>query len=254
MSTDDDEIDVNVADILEDTEEPETMDILESEVVDMDDPEESEVVESDPHEFAIKALESQIKSEILVLETKLKTERVALSKVKDRVSESGKNGYFIVQAKVAEFQKVKVVEQKSRVTRNKREFVMKMLPVVDAFRAAPLVSPSSTEREISMHKSFGSLLESILVVFEKYGFSEYDAGNLISFFWIRYGTAHTIDNIIRSVKLIRNPHHDVIRTEIGGVLAPARHQVSEIIDGEVGGVVASQSRRGMVDKDGEVVR
>ena len=182
MSTDDDEIDVNVADILEDTEEPETMDILESEVVDMDDPEESEVVESDPHEFAIKALESQIKSEILVLETKLKTERVALSKVKDRVSESGKNGYFIVQAKVAEFQKVKVVEQKSRVTRNKREFVMKMLPVVDAFRAAPLVSPSSTEREISMHKSFGSLLESILVVFEKYGFSEYDAGNLISFF------------------------------------------------------------------------
>ena len=180
MSTDDDEVEVNVADILEDTEEPEMMDILESEVVDMVDPEESEVVELDPHEVAVKAMEAQIKAEVLVLETKLKTERVALSKVKDRISESGKNGYFIVQAKVAEFQKVKVVEQKSRVTKNKREFVMKMLPVVDAFRAAPIVSPSSSEREISMHKSFGSLLESILVVFEKYGFSEYDAGTIIS--------------------------------------------------------------------------
>lgn len=183
MSAEDDEINVDVTDVSENVEEPETLEILDSEIVDMVEPEESEVAELDPHEEAVKALESQIKSEIVMMETKLKTERVALSKVRDRISESGKNGYFIVQAKVAEFQKIKIVEQKSRVTRNKREFVMKMLPVVDAFRAAPIISPSSSEREVSMHKSFGSLLESILVVFEKYGFSEYDAGTYLSTTW-----------------------------------------------------------------------
>jgi hypothetical protein len=42
--------------------------------------------------------------------------------------------------------------------------------------------------------------------------------------------------------------------EIGSVLVPSRHQVSEVIDGEVDGIIASQSKRGILDKDGEVLR
>ena len=59
---------------------------------------------------------------------------------------------------------------------NKKEFVEKMLPVVDAFRAAPIVCPSASERENSMHTNLGSLCKMILEVFEKYGFTEYNAG------------------------------------------------------------------------------
>lgn len=35
---------------------------------------------------------------------------------------------------------------------------------------------------------------------------------------------------------------------------PSRHQVSEIIDGEIDGIIVSQSKRGILDKDGEVIR
>ena len=67
-----------------------------------------------------------MRSEITSIESNLKSERNALSKIKDKASESGKNGYFMVQAMVAEFQRVKAVEYKACVTRNKREFVSKM--------------------------------------------------------------------------------------------------------------------------------
>ena len=43
-------------------------------------------------------------------------------------------------------------------------------------------------------------------------------------------------------------------TEIGEMLIPTRHQVSEVIDGEVDGLVSSQLKRGIEDKDGEVLR
>jgi molecular chaperone GrpE (heat shock protein) len=156
-------------------EEEEELEVMDTEVVSATVAE-TPAIELDPYAVAVKALEVELAGEITTKETILKAERNSLSRAKDKASESGKNGYFMIQAKVAEFQKNKAVEQKSRVTKNKREFVLKMLPVVDAFRAAPLISTSSTDREISMHKSFGSLLESILVVFEKYGFKEYDAG------------------------------------------------------------------------------
>jgi molecular chaperone GrpE (heat shock protein) len=45
-----------------------------------------------------------------------------------------------------------------------------MLPVVDLFRQAPTVVPAITEREQNMHKNFGSLLDSILNIIEKYGY------------------------------------------------------------------------------------
>lgn len=43
-------------------------------------------------------------------------------------------------------------------------------------------------------------------------------------------------------------------SDIGAVLVPSRHQVSEVVEGEVDGIVLSQSKRGIVDKDGEVLR
>jgi molecular chaperone GrpE (heat shock protein) len=52
-----------------------------------------------------------------------------------------------------------------------------MLPVIDAFRNATKMAPPSTEREENMHKNFGSLLSSILNVFQKYGYKEFTAGS-----------------------------------------------------------------------------
>ena len=73
-------------------------------------------------------------------------------------------------------QRKRDLEQKNRVIRNKREFVEKMLPVVDAFRKATEEAPPQTEREENMHKSFSSLLTGILNVFDKYGFKEFSPG------------------------------------------------------------------------------
>jgi molecular chaperone GrpE (heat shock protein) len=176
MSAADNETDIDDTDAVSSTLEDDVVTVDAEDVTNEIEEEEPVVVELDPYAVAVKDLEAQLKIDISLLEATLKSDRNSLSKTKDKASESGKNGYFIVQAKVAEYQKNKAVEQKTRVTKNKREFVMKMLPVVDAFRAAPIISPPTTDREISMHKSFGSLLESILVVFEKYGFKEYDAG------------------------------------------------------------------------------
>ena len=175
MMVEDNETEVDGTEPSVEAEKEEELDILDTEIVSSSIVE-TPPIELDPYEIAVKALEAEIVGNITNKEMILKSERNSLSKTKDKASESGKNGYFMIQAKVAEFQKNKATEQKSRVTKNKREFVLKMLPVVDAFRAAPLISTSSTDREISMHKSFGSLLDSILVVFEKYGFKEYDAG------------------------------------------------------------------------------
>jgi molecular chaperone GrpE (heat shock protein) len=166
---------------------------------------------------ATKKHENTLKKEFEYLESALKSERNLLNLKRDKVSSSGKNGYFFVQAEVAEFQKKQASQQKARVNSNKKEFVLKMLPVVDAFRAAPTVAPAQNEREESMHKNFGSLCNSIIVVFEKYGYKEYDA-------------------------------------EVGGKLNPTRHQVLEVIDGEEDGVIASQLKCGIADKEGEVLR
>ena len=73
-------------------------------------------------------------------------------------------------------QRKKDAEQKKAVKANQREFVMKMLPVIDAFRQAPLKAPGTTEREQNMHKNFGSLLSSIMTVIEKFGFKEFQPG------------------------------------------------------------------------------
>jgi molecular chaperone GrpE (heat shock protein) len=48
-----------------------------------------------------------------------------------------------------------------------------MFPVVSAFRSIPLKCPGDSDKTKSMHESLGSLLKSILVLFEKYGFKEF---------------------------------------------------------------------------------
>ena len=59
---------------------------------------------------------------------------------------------------------------------NKREFVAKMLPVIDALREVPRLAPATSEREQNMHKNFGSLTAQVLSAFEKFGYKEYVAG------------------------------------------------------------------------------
>ena len=86
--------------------------------------------EEDPHQKHIKELEMKLTEQVADLEAALRSERLNLSKVKDQVGDAGKNGYFIVQAQVAEFLKKNDNQQKLQVTRNKREFFIKMLPVV----------------------------------------------------------------------------------------------------------------------------
>ena len=103
--------------------------------------------EETPLEKAIKAKESELAKELADLEGKLRVERLRTMATKDKLSESGKTGFFMVQAQVAEFLKKKESEQKKRVAKNKLDFVNKILPVVDAFNAAPVQFPAETERE-----------------------------------------------------------------------------------------------------------
>lgn len=140
----------------------------------VEDPPQHEILS--PYQNAVKNYQTQLEKEIEYVESVLTCERNMLALRKDTISMSGKNGYFFVQAEVAEFQKKKEIQQRNRVIKNKKEFVEKMLPVVDAFRAAPIVCPSASERENSMHTNLGSLCKMILEVFEKYGFTEYNAG------------------------------------------------------------------------------
>lgn len=74
-------------------------------------------------------------------------------------------------------QRKKDAEQKRRVSQNKREFVSKMLPWVDEFRAVPAALPAESTKGHNMHQSFAALLQSVLTVFEKYGYREYTPGS-----------------------------------------------------------------------------
>lgn len=171
----------------------------------------------DPKQQAISNYERKLAQEVDSLERKLRTERLALSKLKDKISESGKNGYFIVQAQVNEFQKRRDQDQKNRVTRNKREFVEKMLPVLDEFRKAPFINPPETEREQTIHKGFASLLDSLLAVFEKYGYKEYEP-------------------------------------EVGDKLDARLHQIVDVVEQEEAGIILEIVRKGLKHEDGTIVR
>ena len=177
-----------------------------------------EPVELTEEEKAIIQKEKEIKNQLELLENELRKSRLDLVRTRDKISESGKNGYFIQQAQVAEFLKKKDIEQKERVSKNKREFVIKMLPVVDLFREAPIKAVANTEREEQMHKNFGSLLTSVLTVFEKYGYKEFQA-------------------------------------DIGVKYEPSKHQVNEmIVDADNDGLIVTAISSGWISEDGDVVK
>lgn len=171
----------------------------------------------DPMAILIKKKEEELSAQVKALETELRNERNALIRLRDRMSESGKNGYFIQQAKVADFLKEKEAEQKARVAKNKKEFVLKILPVVDSFREAPSLLAPTTEKEENMHKSYGSLLKSIVNVFDKYGYKEFAA-------------------------------------EVGSKYDSNRHQVANVVEGKEDGIVVAALSSGMLDNENVVIR
>ena len=109
----------------------------ESELVEDDGEDEKAVAEVEPElsplELAIKSAEADLAKELAGAEEELRRARLEASRTKDKLFESGKSGFFVVQSKVSTFRKDQASEQAKRVARSKREFVIKMLPVVDAF-------------------------------------------------------------------------------------------------------------------------
>lgn len=64
---------------------------------------EPEAPSIDPVTQAIADFEKVLTEELQHLEVTLRSERASLTKVRDKMSESGKNGFFIVQAQVNDF-------------------------------------------------------------------------------------------------------------------------------------------------------
>lgn len=64
---------------------------------------ENATVASDPRAEAIKLKEAELAKVVAELENTLRYERMQLAKARDRLSETGKTGYFMVQAQVADF-------------------------------------------------------------------------------------------------------------------------------------------------------
>eukprot|EP01035_Chromulina_nebulosa_P020274 gene20274-26319_t len=126
-------------------------------------------------------------------------------------------GFFMIQAQVTDFQRKKDIEQKNLVKKSKRDFVNKLLPIIDSFREARDLAPPSTEREENMHKNFGSLLSSILLVLEKSGFKEY-------------------------------------RAEIGSKIDSKLHKISSIQDGEEDGIILKEVKPGIIYNNEDIIR
>lgn len=141
---------------------------------------------------AIEKYEKVLKQQVELFENTLRSERISASKARDKLSESGKAGYFMVQAQVNDFLRKSDAAQKDRVIANKREFVKKMLPIIDSFRNTPLTIPADTETGQNMHTGFGALLTGILNVIDKYGFKEFvpDLGDLLD------PVKHTVESVV----------------------------------------------------------
>lgn len=164
-------------------------------VIEDDAPEKAE----DPETAARKKIEQQLRSDLSKAEGLLRNERVQLSKTRDEISESGKNGFFLVKAQVNDFlvllyfyfflklyvlsfcmvQRTKDIQQKDLIAQKRRDVVLKLLPILDKFRSTPQEIPAETKRETNMHESFNALLRSILVVIERYGYQETEAGLIL---------------------------------------------------------------------------
>lgn len=62
-----------------------------------------ETAAEDPETAARKKIEQQLRYELSKAEGLLRNERIQLSKTRDKISESGKNGFFLVKAQVNDF-------------------------------------------------------------------------------------------------------------------------------------------------------
>lgn len=79
-------------------------DLIETNSTDVDDVNSTYVEEEvDPLAKAVADYENSLSNQVTSLETLLRTEKNNLIRWKDRISETGKNGYFIVQAQVNDF-------------------------------------------------------------------------------------------------------------------------------------------------------
>jgi molecular chaperone GrpE len=129
----------------------------------------------DPETIARKKFEEQLQSELSKAEILLRNERIQLSKTRDKISESGKNGFFLVKAKVNDFLRSKEAQEKELIAQKRREVVLKLLPILDKFRTIAQEIPAETKRETNMHDSFNACLKSILIVIQRYGYEETEA-------------------------------------------------------------------------------
>ena len=95
----------------DDTDEVEDIDedkVLESEIEPPkqaeesdEDKEDEEEISNDPELLALQEQEKELQLMLKKLEDELRTERKSLTQTKDKLSESGKTGFFIIQAKVS---------------------------------------------------------------------------------------------------------------------------------------------------------
>lgn len=174
----------------------------------------------DPVAEGIRMRVQDLNLQVAELESKIRSERILLTKTKDKLAESGKTGFFMVQAQVNDFLRKSDIQQKEKVAMNKREFALKILPVIDSFRMAPTIAPATSEKENSMHTAFSSLLTGILTVLEKSGFQEFSPA-------------------------------------VGDVIDPLKHtvvSVENVTDENDEGKITTLLKPGVLDVDGSVLR
>lgn len=68
------------------------------------------------------------------------------------------------------------LDQKKKVSNDRRDYILKLLPLIDAMRAATQDVPASTPRVEEMHESYQSLLSKMMELFERYGYKEFFPG------------------------------------------------------------------------------
>lgn len=151
---------------------------------------EEESKNDDPHIIAQRELEKELKS----ANDLLRKEQSELFDIQEKLFESGKNGYLLVQAQINDFsvslmfhmlgsltkvikfvlclQKKRQAEQAKKIEEIKKKVVEKIAPLLESFRAVPTNFPAETEREKKMHGDFAVLVKSITIALKKCGYEE----------------------------------------------------------------------------------
>lgn len=64
----------------------------------------------DPYQVAVIKLEMELQEKVSNLQEMVRRERVAEGKLRDKISESGKMGFYMIQAQVTDFQVTKAIQ------------------------------------------------------------------------------------------------------------------------------------------------